>query len=302
MQGLTDTVLMIRPKQFGPNEETLSDNAFQNRAEKGEMSTIAQSAIEEFDKMVIELERHDIRVMVIEDKEEPYTPDAIFPNNWFSTHGTSIATYPMMAESRRAERREDLITQLVKDRGYKKRYGFEYHEEQELYLEGTGSMVLDRDNKIAYACLSQRTSIKVLEKFSVLYGYHKVVFSAFDDQGGAVYHTNVLMTVGDAYVIICLDSIRSEEEKAEVVRTIQNSGKEIIEISHEQMNAFAGNMLQVKSKLGEKFLVLSKTAYDSLDTSQIDKLSSYNKLIKAAIPTIEKYGGGSVRCMIAEIF
>ncbi len=302
MRGLTDTVLMIRPKQFGPNEQTLQDNAFQNRAKDGEKSSIAETAIEEFDRMVEELKRHDIEVMVIEDKQDPYTPDAIFPNNWFSTHGTSIATYPMMAESRRAERREDLINLLVKQRGYKKRYGFEYHEEEDLFLEGTGSMVLDRDNKIAYACLSQRTSIKVLEKFSVLYGYHKVVFSAYDEEGGAIYHTNVLMTVGDAYIIICLDSIKSEEEKSEVVKTIQNSGKEIIELSYDQMNAFAGNMLQVKSKLGEKFLILSKTAYDSLDTGQIDKLSSYNKLIKADIPTIEKYGGGSVRCMIAEIF
>ena len=293
---------MIRPKSFGPNAETLADNAFQSNSKAGEEVSIAKAALNEFDVMVEELRRHDIHVIVVEDKIDPNTPDAIFPNNWFSTHGSSIVTYPMMAASRRAERREDVVNQLVKERGYKKRYGFEYHEEENLFLEGTGSMVLDRDNKIAYACLSQRTSIKVLEKFTVLYGYTKIVFNAVDEKGSAIYHTNVLMTMGSDYVIVCLDSIKSAEERAEVEETIKSSGKEIIDISLAQMNAFAGNMLQVKSKLGEKFLILSKTAYDSLDTNQIDKLNSFNKLISPQIPTIEKYGGGSVRCMIAEIF
>ncbi len=302
MNGITDTILMIRPKSFGPNAETLKDNAFQSSSKAGEEASIAKTALVEFDTMVEELRRHDIEVMVIEDKVEPNTPDAIFPNNWFSTHGSSIVTYPMMAASRRAERREDVINKLVKERGYKKRYGFEYHEDEDLFLEGTGSMVLDRDKKIAYACLSQRTSIKVLEKFTVLYDYKKVVFNAVDDKGSAIYHTNVLMTVGTDYVIVCLDTIKSAEERAEVVDAIKSSGKELIDISLDQMNSFAGNMLQVKSKLGEKFLVLSKAAYDSLDTKQIDNLSSYNKLITPQIPTIEKYGGGSVRCMIAEVF
>lgn len=302
MNGITDTILMIRPKSFGPNAETLKDNAFQSSSKAGEEASIAKTALVEFDTMVEELRRHDIEVMVIEDKVEPNTPDAIFPNNWFSTHGSSIVTYPMMAASRRAERREDVINKLVKERGYKKRYGFEYHEDEDLFLEGTGSMVLDRDKKIAYACLSQRTSIKVLEKFTVLYDYKKVVFNAVDDKGSAIYHTNVLMTVGTDYVIVCLDTIKSAEERAEVVDAIKSSGKELIDISLDQMNSFAGNMLQVKSKLGEKFLVLSKAAYDSLDTTQIDNLTKYNKLITPQIPTIEKYGGGSVRCMIAEVF
>ena len=302
MSGITDTVLMIRPKSFGPNEETIADNAFQSNAKEGEEATIANMALKEFDAMVEELRRYDIEVMVIEDKIEPHTPDAIFPNNWFSTHGASIVTYPMMAPTRRAERREDVINKLVKERGYKKRYGFEYHEDEALYLEGTGSMVLDRDKKIAYACLSQRTSIKVLEKFAVLYGYKKVVFNAVDSHGSAIYHTNVIMTVGTDYVIVCLDTIQSEQERAEVISAIESSNKELIEISLDQMNSFAGNMLQVKSKLGEKFLILSKAAFDSLNTQQIDKLSSYNKLITSDIPTIEKYGGGSVRCMIAEVF
>jgi len=301
-KGITDTILMVRPDAFGPNAETLADNAFQSESKEGESSSIAAAALKEFDDMVSELRRHDIEVMVIEDQADPVTPDAIFPNNWFSTHKTSIVTYPMMAQSRRLERREDIINQLVKDKGYKKRYGFEYHEAEELYLEGTGSMVLDRDNKIAYACLSQRTNIKVLEKFAVLYDYKKVVFNAYDENASAIYHTNVLMAVGTDYVIICLDTITSDEERAEVTKAITSSGKEIIEISLAQMNAFAGNMLQVKSKLGEKFLVMSKTAYSSLDSSQIDRILAHNKIISPAIPSIEKYGGGSVRCMMAEIF
>lgn len=303
IKGITDTLLMMRPKSFGPNPETLVDNAFQSDSPAEQAAQIAADAILEFDEMVKELRRNDIAVIVIEDNEEPVTPDAIFPNNWFSTHENgSIVTYPMKAPSRQAERREDVIDQLSESQGYKKRYGFEYHEAEEQYLEGTGSMVLDRVNNIVYACLSQRTEIKVLEKFAVLYNCQKIVFHAVDQDDNAIYHTNVLMAMGSDYVVICLDTIKDDVEREEVISSFRKTGKEIIDISLAQMNAFAGNMLQVKSKLGEPFLIMSETAYKSLDIKQIDKILSFNKIISPAIPTIEKYGGGSVRCMMAEIF
>lgn len=303
IRGITDTLLMIRPKNFGPNPETLVDNSFQSDSPAELAVQIAADAIREFDEMVAELRRNDIEVIVIEDKEEPITPDAIFPNNWFSTHQNgSIVTYPMKAPSRQDERREDVIDQLSESKGYKKRYGFEYHEAEEQYLEGTGSMVLDRVNGIVYACLSQRTEIRVLEKFAVLYNFRKVVFHAVDQNGQAIYHTNVLMAMGSDYVVICMDTIKDEEERAELLASFKETDKEVIEISLDQMNAFAGNMLQVRSKLGEPYLIMSETAYKSLDISQIDKILSFNKIISPAIPTIEKYGGGSVRCMMAEVF
>jgi len=251
----------------------------------------------------MELERHDINVIVIKDTKVPLTPDAVFPNNWISSHSQGcLITYPMKAESRRLERREDVVDKLTESFGYKKRYGFEYHEESEIYLEGTGSMVLDRVNKIAYAGLSARTDIKILEKFTVLLGYEKIIFHSTDKDNNSIYHTNVMMAMGDDYVIICLDTIKDPKERALVTVTLENSGKQIIEISHDQMNSFAGNMLQVRSKMGEPYLIMSKAAFNSLNITQIDQISSYNKIIQIPIPTIEKYGGGSVRCMIMEVF
>lgn len=303
MEGITDTILMVRPKNFGSNPETLADNHFQNAVSSSEEDAVRTKAIEEFDNMVKELRRNDIDVMVIEDTATPIRPDAIFPNNWFSTHSNGcIISYPMMSESRRIERREDVIEKIQSEKGINKRYGFEYLEEEEQYLEGTGSMVIDRDNGIVYAGLSQRTDIRVLEKFAVLFGYKKVIFHPSDQDGKNIYHTNVMMTMGHKYVIVCLSSITLDDEREELLASFKNSGKEIIDISFDQMNAFAGNMLQVKSKLGEPYLVMSSTAYNSLSGAQIDQILSHNKIIKIAIPTIETHGGGGVRCMMAEIF
>lgn len=302
MEGITDTVLMIRPHAFGSNQETLTDNAFQSDSAEGQANHIKEQALIEFDAMVEELQKNDIKVIVVEDNPEAHTPDAVFPNNWFSTHATSIVTYPMRAASRRLERREDIVDLLMKERGYKKRYSFEYMEEEELYLEGTGSMVLDRKSKVLYACLSQRTDIKVLEKFAVLQGYQKIVFTAVDEDGKRIYHTNVLMAIATDYVVICLAAIPDEAERREVIASFEKTNKEIIDISMAQMNAYAGNMLQVKSKLGEKFMIMSKSAYESMSAAQIDQIRIHNKILTPGIPTIEKYGGGSVRCMIAEIF
>ncbi len=303
MEGITDTILMVRPSNFGSNPDTIGDNHFQAQMQSDEKKSISDKAIEEFDAMVTELQRHDIAVIVIEDTPSPVKPDAIFPNNWFSTHSSgSIITYPMKAASRQLERREDIVDSLTDKYGYKKRYGFEYHESDEQYLEGTGSMVLDRANKIVYAGLSQRTEIKILEKFAVLMGYDKVIFHPKDSQGKAIYHTNVMMAMGDNFVVICSDSIPDPTEKKEVLGRLKATGKEVVDISFSQMEAFAGNMLQLKSKLGQTCMIMSKTAYDSLTIDQIDCIAKHSKIITIPIPTIEKYGGGSVRCMIAEVF
>jgi len=303
MEGITDTILMVRPKNFGSNPETLLDNHFQASAEESKAQEVKNQALEEFDAMVNTLREHDISVVVIEDTSEVVRPDAIFPNNWFTTHTSgAIATYPMKSNSRRIERREDVVEKLQEEYSLGKRYGFEYLEKEEQFLEGTGSMILDRPNKIVYAGLSQRTDIRVLEKFAILFGYKKVVFHPLDSRGKSIYHTNVMMALGTDYAVICLEAIHLEEEKAEVVKSLKDTGKEIVDISFDQMDAFAGNMLQVKNKMGQPFLILSRTAYDSLTTEQIDRLSSLNDLIPIPIPTIETYGGGSVRCMMAEVY
>jgi len=303
MKGITDTILMVRPKNFGSNPDTLTDNHFQTKVHNEMQEAVKTKAIEEFDNMVTALRSNDVEVIVIEDTVSPARPDAIFPNNWFSTHASgSIVTYPMKPESRRLERREDVVEKLVDKYKLKKRYGFEYLESEDQYLEGTGSMVLDRENKIVYAGLSLRTDIRVLEKFAVLLGYQKIIFHALDQNGQSIYHTNVMMTMGHSFVILCTSAIPNNEEREELLEALKSTDKVVIDISFDQMNAFAGNMLQVKSKLGELFLVMSSTAYNSLTAQQIDTITTHNKILQIPIPTIEKHGGGGVRCMMAEIF
>lgn len=303
MKSITDTVMMLRPKNFGSNPETQEDNKFQDAAKDEDAKAISTKALKEFDSMVETLRKNDIEVVVIEDTDLPMKPDAIFPNNWFTTHlNNTICTYPMMSELRRLERREDIVDQLTALRSYKKHYGFEYHEAADQYLEGTGSMILDRENKIVYAGLSHRTEIQILEKFAVLYGYEKVVFHSTDQDNNPIYHTNVLMEVGYSLAILCTASIKSPEEKKIVLDSLARTGKELVDISFEQMNQFAGNMLEVKSKLGERYLIMSTTAYKSLTENQLDIITKHDKILHIDIPTIEKYGGGSVRCMMAEIF
>jgi len=300
---ITDTILMVRPANFGYNAETAENNSFQSIDGADQHEAIKARALEEFDNMVAELRRYDIEVIVIDDTSSPEKNDAVFPNNWLSTHSNGhIITYPMYAPSRRVERREDIVDQLTESYGYNKRYGFEYLEDAEQFLEGTGSMIIDRDNGIIYACLSPRTDIRTLEKFAVLERHNKIIFHAYDRQGELIYHTNVMMALGVNIVIICLETIRDEEERKELFSSFGKTNKEIIEISLDQMEQFAGNMLQVKSKLGEKYLIMSQAAFSSLNISQIDKIQEHTKIINIPIPTIEKYGGGSVRCMMAEIY
>jgi hypothetical protein len=248
------------------------------------------------------LRENGVDVTVIDDTPQPYTPDSIFPNNWVSFHDDgTVCLYPMYALNRRQERKPPVLEQIAAKFKINKTVDFSYYENKDLFLEGTGSMVLDRENKIAYASLSPRTDKKVLQVFCEQMGYQAVAFIAADEQGRAIYHTNVMMCVADQYVVICLNSILKKDEKQKLSAIIKKSGKEIIEITFSQMNHFAGNMLQVSNQEGEKLLVMSTQAYESLSPKQIKKLGLFNKIIHSPLTTIETNGGGSARCMLAEV-
>jgi hypothetical protein len=296
----TNEILMIKPINFGFNEETAVSNAFQNR--NAEKNGVQEKALAEFSGMVEILRQNGVNVTVIEDTPQPYTPDSIFPNNWISFHNDgNIFLYPMQAVNRRLERRKDIIEEIEPNFAAKQIVDLSKFEAENKFLEGTGSMVLDRENKIAYACLSPRTDADILELFCKQTSFKPVCFDAVDANGTAIYHTNVLMCVGSKFVVICLDSITKANEKQIVINSIKSTGKEIIEISFDQMNHFAGNMLEVKSKNGETLIVMSASAFNSLTTYQKTSLEKYGKLIYADISTIETNGGGSARCMMAEI-
>lgn len=295
----TSHILMISPVHFGYNPETAVNNAFQSKSDE---KNIHQKAVKEFDDFVTILKSNGVDVTIVKDTPEPHTPDSIFPNNWLSFHKDgSFLLYPMFATNRRAERKENVIETITKEFEVKKRIDLTGYEKDDLFLEGTGSMVLDRDNKIAYACLSPRTSEKVLEDFCGQMSYKAIVFHATDNNDHAIYHTNVMMCVADKYVVICLDSIKNKSERETVISAIKETGKEIIDISLNQVDHFAGNMLQVENNKGEKLLVMSSQAYTSLTNEQKTQLEAYNKIIHSSLTTIETNGGGSARCMIAEI-
>lgn len=295
----TSKVLMIRPLHFGYNAETAVNNSFQM---KGDPENLAEKAVQEFDLFVAALKNEGIDVTVVEDSPDPHTPDAIFPNNWISFHESGIyCLYPMFAPNRRKERKAEVLDVIQNKFHYHQLLDFTGYESENRFLEGTGSMVLDREKHLAYACLSPRTDIRVLEDFCKKMNYRPVVFHSTDESGQAIYHTNVMMCVADRYVVICLDSIAEPEEKKFVTDTIRTSGKEIVPISTGQMNHFAGNMLQLENNRGEKILVMSSAAWDSLSPAQKEKLTQYNRILHASLQNIETNGGGSARCMIAEI-
>jgi hypothetical protein len=296
----TNNILMIRPVNFGFNAQTADSNAFQ--VQQADQQAVQQKAVQEFDGFVNVLRENGVNVTVIEDTPEPHTPDSIFPNNWVSFHDTGdIFLYPMQAENRRLERREDIIRQLEENFAAKHIIDLSRFEAKNQFLEGTGSMVLDRENKIAYACLSPRTDAEVLKAFCDYTGYKAVTFDAFDPNGKAIYHTNVLMCIGSHFAVICLNSVTNTAEKEAVIQSLKATGKQIINISFEQMNQFAGNMLEVKNADGETLIVMSLTAYGSLTDTQRTELSVSGELIYADIKTIETNGGGSARCMMAEV-
>jgi hypothetical protein len=290
---------MIRPMHFMYNAETAVNNSFQI---KGEQANLTEKAVKEFDFLVSQLQKEGVDVTVVEDSPSPHTPDAIFPNNWISFHESGIfCLYPMFAPNRRKERKAEVLDIIKKKFDYHKLIDLTEYESRSQFLEGTGSMVLDRENRLAYACLSPRTDISVLEEFCKKMNYKPIVFHATDEKGQAIYHTNVMMCVADQFVVICLDSITNSEEKKYITETILASGKQIIEITSAQMNQFAGNMLQLENKNHEKIIVMSTAAWNSLDLKQKRSLTQKNRIVHASLQNIESNGGGSARCMIAEI-
>ena len=295
----TSHILMIRPVNFAFNSQTAVNNAFQIASDDRD---VHQKAIGEFDAFVDKLRSKKIDVIVVNDTPEPHTPDSIFPNNWISFHSNGdIILYPMFAENRRHERKPNVIAEIRSKFSINNTIDLSHYEQQHKFLEGTGSVVLDRDKKLAYACLSPRTDEKLFNEFCRMMKYEPVKFHAIDSKGKAIYHTNVLMCVAESYVVICLDSIPDSAERKMVEEKIVASGKELIEVTFEQMNHFAGNMLQVNDADGKKYIVMSTQAYESLTREQVSKLRSYNEIIFSSLDTIEKNGGGSARCMMAEV-
>lgn len=291
---------MIRPVSFVYNEETAVNNAFQSASET--TVNVQQKALQEFDDFVSLLRSNGVDVTVVEDTPVPHTPDSIFPNNWVSFHSNgTVLLYPMFAPNRRAERKPHVLDRIKQQFSIKELIDLSGYENENIFLEGTGSMVLDRDNRIAYACLSPRTDEKALNEFCKRMQYSAVLFEATDGNGRAIYHTNVMMCVADRYVVICLESIPSPEEQQQVTDAITRTGKTIITITLKQMNHFAGNMLQVENNSGEKLLVMSTQAYESLTEEQLNMLLSFNRIVHSPLSTIESNGGGSARCMMAEV-
>ena len=298
---MTNHLLMIRPARFAFNVETAVNNLFQVASTEG--YDVQLKALAEFDAFVEKLTANGIDVTVVQDTPEPHTPDSIFPNNWVSFHSNgTVCMYPMFAVNRRLERKQHVLEVIKQKFAVKYTIDFSVYENNQTYLEGTGSMVLDRDNQMAYACLSQRTNKFVLREFCKSMNYTPITFTANDEKGNPIYHTNVMMCIADAYVVICLASITEDFEREYLVKALNSSGKQIIDITFNQLNHFAGNMLQVKNANDEKLLVMSTQAYNSLDDSQVKTLESYNTIIHSDISTIEANGGGSARCMMAEVF
>ncbi len=304
---ITNNILMIRPVAFRMNEQTAVNNYYQKVLEGLSSTQIQKNALHEFDLYVEKLKSIGVNVIVINDTVEPSTPDSIFPNNWVSFHESGkVGLYSMFAENRRLERRQDILDNLTDN-------GFEINEVIDITkfekegknLEGTGSLILDRENKIAYAALSERTNQEVLDQFSELFGYKLVVFHSnqtVDNERLPIYHTNVMMCVAKDFAIICADSIDNKIERMATLTALKNSGKEVIEISEEQVNRFAGNMLQVVGNDDKEYLIMSTAAYTSLIPEQIRKIEKYCPIVHSSLDTIEALGGGSARCMMAEVF
>ncbi len=300
---LASAVMMIMPVRFESNPHTAESNRFQGRNPDTPEQQQAAAA-SEFAGLRDVLEANGIRVVQFDDTEEPHTPDAIFPNNWVSFHADgTVVLYPMEAPNRRTERRQDIIESLSAEHGFQVRQIIDLseHENNGHYLEGTGSLVLDRVNRIAYACLSSRTHLDALGDFAQRMDYNVVAFDAVDRDGTPIYHTNVLMNVGEELAVVCADAIPADEQRKAVWQSLEKTGHKVIPISFDQMNAFAGNMLELRSASGERVIAMSDQARQSLDETQIAAIEASAKIVSAPIDRIESSAGGSVRCMLAEI-
>jgi len=307
MSQITNSVLMIRPVAFRMNEQTAVNNYYQKVLENTTPATVNAKAQQEFDAFVEKLRSVGVNVVVVDDTLEPNTPDSIFPNNWISFHDNGdVVLYPMFAENRRQERREDILD-MLEEKGFKIDNIIDYTsaEEDNIFLEGTGSMILDRENEKVYAALSPRADEELIIEFCEEFYSDPVIFEAYQDTPDGrklIYHTNVMMCVADAFAVICADCIDDKQERKIVLDHLKKSGKEVIYITEDQVNNFAGNMLQVLGADDKKYLVMSTQAYNSLTKGQINTIEKHCKILHASLDTIEACGGGSARCMLAEIF
>ena len=301
MNQITKNILMIKPSSFGYNEDTSKDNFFQSKVDNMSDNEIQLAAIDEFENMCSILRENGINIIVCENDKSKNLSDDVFPNNWISFHEDKYVIHSMYAESRREEKNKSFIENLNSN-------GFNYtllndytsYEEEDIFLEGTGSVVLDRTNKVAYCSISKRSDLGLFDKFCSDIGYNPITFTSYDSKGGIVYHTNVMMSIGDDFILVCLESIVDEDERKKVKESIEKTGKNIVEIDLNQMESFAGNLLQLGEK-GNKIIVMSQLAFSSLNNNQKQILSSESKIVNISIPVIQKCGGGSVRCMIAEL-
>lgn len=307
MQQTTNTILMIRPIGFRMNEQTAINNYYQKVIDGLLPETVNTKAQQEFDAYVEKLRSVGINVVVVEDTKEFDTPDSIFPNNWISFHENgNVGLYPMFAENRRLERREDVLIKL-EESGFKIENIVDYTsaEEENVFLEGTGSLLLDRVNRKAYCALSPRADEELFIEFCEDFEYTPVIFTANQTVNGerkAIYHTNVMMCLAETFAVICLDCIDSKKERKNVIANLKEDGKEVIRITEEQVNNFAGNMLQVKGKDDKLYLIMSQAAYTSLSKPQISLIEKHCEILSSSLDTIEACGGGSARCMMAEVF
>ncbi len=307
MSQITNTVLMIRPVAFRMNEQTAVNNYYQKVLDNLTPASVNAKAQQEFDAFVEKLRSVGVNVIVVEDTLDPDTPDSIFPNNWISFHENGdVALYPMFAENRRLERREEILD-LLEDEGFIVENIIDYTsaEEDNIFLEGTGSLLLDRENEIAYCALSPRADEELVIEFCEDFEFNPVIFEAYQTVNGErklIYHTNVMMCLADHFAVICADTIDDKAERKIVINHLKDSGKEVIYITEEQVNNFAGNMLQVKGANDQSYLVMSTQAYNSLTKAQVAAIEKHCPILHSSLDTIEACGGGSARCMLAEVF
>lgn len=307
MKQITDTVMMVRPARFRMNEQTAVNNYYQKVLDGLDPSEVAARAQEEFDAFVNQLRMLGVQVVVVEDTLDPDTPDAVFPNNWISFHENGdVVLYPMFAENRRLERRPEVLD-MLEEQGFviQNEVDFTSAEEEEMYLEGTGSMILDREFGKMYCALSPRANEELAIEFCEEMDMAPILFTAnqtVDGKRVPIYHTNVMMCIGDKFAVVCDASIDDKNERKQVLSSLRADGKEVVLITEEQVNRFAGNMLQVVTADGRSLIVMSKSAFEALTTKQKEILSKYGQLVAAQLDTIEACGGGSARCMLAEVF
>lgn len=300
----TDTVMMIRPVRFQANPQTAASNHFQAERPLDSLEESQRIATGEFEGLVGALEEAGVVTLVYEDTREPHSPDSLFPNNWVSFHADgTVVLYPMEAPNRRVERREDLIETIGAREGFAVRriVDLSHHEANGHYLESTGSLVLDRVHRVAYACLSSRTHLDPLGDFAQRLDYDVVTFDGLDAAGRPIYHTNVMMAIGEGFAVVCAGAIADERQRADVLGRLAADGHEVIEIDHAQVASYAGNMLALRSRAGEPLVAMSSGALESLDGGQRRRIERHGRIVSAPIGHIERQAGGSVRCMLAEV-